>query len=374
MTKQKLLTSLLCAAATCLAAGQLVADDEIKCKNGSLFVGDLQGIDDGIATIKNSADDSGENKVKQSEISSITSAHALNLRLKSGETVSGTLGPTTEDGKVQVGGKTVAIEDITSSWLLDGKSPEQREEEKYEYTISYEAGVNVTGTTGNTESINCGAYAQTDIKNAINELKLYVKYNYGKTRDDTTDTWTKSADNLHAGFDFTSEFSSPWFWYARTDLGYDKTQNIKFFDLSAAGFGVKIINEDDWHLSVRGGISYRYESYHDYMKLWGYYDDDDNWIEDEEPDNTNTVGMDFGLSHDYAWDWGKLVTEINYVPGFDDFLDDYYIFHETYLQFDIKNFDQLFFRIGVKNEYRSQTAAHDHLDTTYYLQLVFEWK
>ncbi len=361
MNKQKALGTLLCAA-TCLAAGSLLAD-EINCKNGSVFVGEIQSIDGGIATIKNSADDAGETKVKQSEISSIMSSQSLNLRLKSGETLSGALSPAPEAGKLLVGEKMISVEDITSSWLIDGKTPEQREAEKYDYVWSFEVGINVTGTTGNSESISCGANFQTEVKNIENDLKLYVKYNYGKTRD--SGAWSKSADDLHAGFDFTSEFAPPWFWYARTDLGFDRTQNIRFLDTSAAGFGLNIIKQDDWNFSIRGGLSYRYENYRDYMGTWD---------EGDDPDNTNTFGLDIGISHDYSWGWGKIVTEINYVPGFDNFLGNYYIFHETYVQVSVKDFDQMYFRIGIKNEYRSETASDEHLDITYYLQLVFAWE
>ncbi len=352
------------AVAAALSAAGTVFADEITCKNGSVFVGEIQKIDGGCVVIKNSADDAGETKVKQDEITKISSSTAQYFRLKNGDTVSGTLS-TNEAGAFLVGEKEISLGDISSSWALDAKTPEEIEAEKYDYHWSYEAGLNVTGTTGNIESLSAGAYAQATLANAVNSLTLYVKYNYGKTRDDDLDVWNKSADNLHAGFDFTSEFAPLVFWYARTDLGFDRIQNIKFFDTSAAGFGLNIIKEDDWNLSVRGGLSYRYEQYKDYQGTWEA---------DETYDNMNTLGLDFGLHHDYSWGWGKVVTDISYVPGFDSFLGNYYISHETYVQLSFKEIEQMYFRAGVKNEYRSRTTANEYLDTTYYLQLVFSWK
>ena len=358
---KKTLLPFTLAAGTLILAANLSAD-EIRCKNGALVVGEITAIDGGVITVKTSNTESDETKIKQSEVLSISRDAALNVRTSSGATLQGPVTASQTPGEIVVGGTPVAISDVTSSWLLDGKSPEEREAEKFNYAVEYEVGATLTGTTGNTESVTGGAYAQTVIKNAVNALKLYLKYNYGKTRDDDADVWTKSADNLHAGFDWTSEFHKPWFWYARTDAGFDRVQNIEFFDVSAAGFGLKILNEDDWHFSVRGGLSYRYERYKHYVG--------DTW---DPKDDTNTIGLDFGLSHDYAWSWGKIVTEISYVPGLDD-INHYYVVHETYLQMQVKDVEQLYFRIGMKNEYRSPKTAEENLDTTYYAQLVFAWK
>lgn len=360
MHTKKLLPALL-ASGTLLAAGTLFAD-EIRCKNGTVIVGEITAIDGGVITVKNPSDNGGESKVKQSEVLSVSSSTPLNVRTADGKTHTGTFSPTAVEGEIMIGGTPIPVSVITSSWLLDGKSPEELEAEKFNYTSEYEAGASLSGTTGNSESLAGGMYAQALWKNVENALKLYAKYNYGKTKDTDTREWTKSTDNLHVGFDWSSEFYAPWFWYARSDLGFDRVQNIRFFDTSAAGFGVKLINEDNWHLALRGGISYRYEAYKDYTGNFTPHDD------------TNTVGLDFGLSHDCSWSWGKLVTELSYVPGFDNFTGDYYIFHETYLQLAVKELEQMYFRIGMKNEYRSRTTANDHLDTTYYAQLVFYWK
>lgn len=358
----KNLKTLATLTAGALLAASTLSADEIRCKNGTIIVGEITAIDGGVITVKNSADNGGESKIKQSEVLSVSSSRPLNVRTSDGATLTGTFSPATEEGKIMIGGTPIPVSVITSSWLLDGKSPEEREAEKFNYTSEYEIGASLTGTTGNSESISGGINSQAVWKNVENSLKLYAKYNYGKTKDNATNDWTKSSDNLHVGFDWSSEFYDPWFWYARTDLGFDRVQNIRFFDTNAAGFGLKVINQDKWHLSVRGGLSYRYEAYKNYTGTF------------TDRDDTNTTGLDFGLSHDYAWSWGKLVTEINYVPGFDNLKNDYYIFHETYLQLEIKELDQMYFRVGMKNEYRSITTADDHLDTTYYAQLVFYWK
>lgn len=343
--------------------------DEIICKNGSVFVGTITAIDGGIITMKNSADNAGETKLKQSEITSMMTSTPIFVRTQDGKTLQGKIVPAqNKSGYVSVDNAgtplIVSMADILSSWTPDGKSPEQREAEKREYKWTYSVGASIVGTTGNTESVAGALNAEAVYQNIDNILKLYTKYNYGKTKDDNTHAWTKSADNLHAGFDFSSQFHAPIFWYARSDNGFDKVQNIKFFDTSAMGLGWNIIKEDDWNFSVRGGLAYRYESYKDYTNTLG----------GAELNSMNTTGLEFGLHHDRAWDWGKIVTDITYVPGFDSFTGNYYILHETYAEMNVKTVENLYFRIGVKNEYRSRTTAHKHLDTTYYAQLVFLWK
>ena len=344
--------------------------DTITCKNGSVVVGTITEIDGGIVSVKNDVDNAGETKIKQSEIVSISTDSPLFVRTPDGKTLKGKSVPAAgAPGTIVVADETgaqtrVAVADISNSWLLDGKSPEQREAEKYDYHWSYEAGASLLGHTGNSESVSGGVNVSATLKNEDNALLLYAKYNYGKAKDSSTGEWVKSADNFHTGFDFSSQFYAPWFWYARSDNGFDRVQNIKFFDVSAAGFGWNIIKEDDWNFSLRGGLSYRYESYEDYMDT----------IDGAVPSDMNTTGLEFGLHHDYSWDWGKIVTDITYTPGFDDFTGNYFIVHETYAEMNLKTIDNLYFRVGVRNEYRSETTANEHLDTTYYAQLVFSWK
>ena len=194
MNTKKLLPVLLSSAAL-MAAGTLVAD-EIRCKNGTIIIGEITAIDDGVITVKNPSDDGGESKIKQSEVLSVSTSKPVNVRTADGKTHTGTFTPTAVEGEIMIGGTPIPVSVITSSWLLDGKSPEEREAEKFNYTSEYEVGASLTGTTGNSESLSGGFHSQAVWKNVENALKLYANYNYGKTKDNDTRDWTKSADNL----------------------------------------------------------------------------------------------------------------------------------------------------------------------------------
>ena len=350
----------------CAAAMTSIAfADEVRTNDGSVYVGTITSLDGDNVKV-NSATSKNEIVLKKADVTVVNSAAPISVRTKSGETLNGMVASAgTTAGTITVGGTEVALADIEVSWDKPSDSPEAKAAAKKEYKTTLEAGFGVNGQTGNTEAINGNAHVESVTANDVNTLKLYAKYSYGKLKDTKTGDWAKSSDNLHAGFDFKSDFYNPIFWYTRTDLGFDRANNTKFFDTSAAGLGWNIIKEDNWKFSVRGGISYRYEKYKDYMGTWAA---------GETHDSTNSVGMDFGLSHEYDWEHSKIVTEITYTPAFEDFWGNYMITHETYYQHQLQEKPLVHFRVGVKNEYRSLNVNKEHLDTYYYASLVFAWK
>lgn len=361
------------AAAAGFAAAVPALADEVKCRDGTVIVGTVESIDGGIVTVANESDDAGKTKIKQSEVVSISTDKSVFVRTPDKNTLFGKIVPAEDKGKVKVDGGSVlgefAIADLSGSWPEGVKSPEEKAIEDGKSKWSYSLALSLLGKTGNTESIALGVSAEAIRKSSEDELKFYVDYNYGKTKDDSDDddddddSWTKSADDLHCGVDYTYDITERFFWYAREDMGFDRVKNIRFLSTSAAGVGYRFIKEDNWNLSVRVGLSYRYETYRNYM-------DDDDW---DDPDDTSAVGMDFGLHHDYKWSWGSINTDITYTPTFEDFFNDYVFEHETYVDFKVDGVDNMDVRIGVKNEYRGETSSHDHLDTTYYAKIVFAW-
>lgn len=348
------------------------AADEVKCKDGSVFVGTVESIDGGIITVANAADDAGKTKIKQSEVVSVETSEPVFVRTPDANTMLGKIVPA-ENGKMRIDGGSVSAEldvaQLSGSWRQGELSPEEKKIKALERHWEYSLAGSLLGKTGNIESLSAGVSAEALMKSPDDALKFYVNYNYGKTKSsDKNDQgeyeWIKSADDLHCGFDYENDISARTFWYAREDLGFDRIKNIRFLSTSAAGLGLKIINDDDWHLSVRAGLSYRYETYKDYMHS-------DDW---DNPADTSVLGMDFGLHHDYAWSWGKVVTDISYTPAFEDFFGNYIAVHESYVEFKVDGIDNMDIRIGMKNEYRSETTADRHLDTTYYAKVVFSWK
>ena len=102
MNTKKLLPVLLSSAAL-MAAGTLVAD-EIRCKNGTIIIGEITAIDDGVITVKNPSDDGGDSKIKQSEVLSVSTSKPVNVRTADGKTHTGTFTPTAVEGEIMIGG------------------------------------------------------------------------------------------------------------------------------------------------------------------------------------------------------------------------------------------------------------------------------
>lgn len=353
--------------AVSLATASAALADEVKCRDGTTIVGTVESIDGGIITIANAADDAGKTKIKQSEVVSVSTEKSVYVRTPDKNTLFGKIVPAEESGKVKVDGGSVLgefeIGQLSGSWPEGEKSPEEKAAEEAKGNWSYSLGGSLLGKTGNSESISIGVSAEAIRKTQEDELKFYADYNYGKTQDSDDHSWSKSADDLHCGVDYSYDLTERFFWYAREDLGFDRVKNIRFLSTSAAGVGYRFIKEDDWNLSARVGLSYRYETYKNYMN-------DEDW---DDPDDTSAVGMDFGLHHDYKWSWGKINTDITYTPTFEDFFGDYVFTHETYVDFKVDGVDNMDIRIGVKNEYRGETTAAEHLDTTYYAKVVLTW-
>ena len=337
--------------------------DEVECKDGSVYVGTVESVSGGVITFATNT--AGTVEIAQSEVVAIETENPLYVRTPDKSTVLGKIVPGEKDGRVTVkGGNLTAdleIAQVQMSWQEGELSPEEKLlASKWAYML----GASMLGKTGNTESLTAGVSAEAVRTTSDDTLKFYANYNYGKTKNTTGDKdWSKSADDLHCGVDYEHNISLSTFWYAREDLGFDRVKNIRFLSTSAAGLGYKIIDEDNWHFSLRGGLSYRYETYKDYMH-------DGNW---DNPEDTSALGLDFGLHHDYAWSWGKVVTDISYTPAFEDFFGDYVAVHESYLDFEVEGIENMNVRIGMKNEYRAETTAAEHLDTTYYAKVVFAW-
>ncbi len=69
------------------------------------------------------------------------------------------------------------------------------------------------------------------------------------------------------------------------------------------------------------------------------------------------------------------ITDISYLPLFDDMMDNYHIKHESSIEFPINTMKSLTLRLGVSNDYYSKVAPEkERLDTTYFAKLVLTWE
>ena len=64
--------------------------------------------------------------------------------------------------------------------------------------------------------------------------------------------------------------------------------------------------------------------------------------------------------------------DLTYVPSIDDF-SVYRVVHDSGIVIPIGTGENWSMRMGVKNEYNSQPAAPEKLDTTYYSRMIYSW-
>lgn len=360
-------------------AGNRVSADVVETKDGARIVGKVTLIDGSTVIVDTGF--AGAVKVKQSEVVSITTDAASNIRLSSGTVLQGTLAGT-GGGAVTITGSDGAIQTtidrVVTTWAPGGKDPEVVAMQRM---WAYEAAVDIVGKTGNSEQLGTGFSFRAVLAGRQDKLEFYSLYDRQVTEGSI------SADQFRAGVDYQNSFSGKYVWYIRDEAGFDRVKLIEFTNVAAAGMGYDFIKKPKHTFTGRLGLAHRFESYQaDQADLKARVTQyalthtvPETVAADHElrrlstKENVNSAGLDVGLAHSYEAKSFSIVTRISYIPTFNDFAD-YHALHETYLQLPLAN-PSWKIRMGVVNDYTSKVSVgRRRLDTTYYTRLVLSWK
>ncbi|MGH7943834.1 MAG: DUF481 domain-containing protein [Opitutaceae bacterium] len=327
-----------------LAVVRLSADT-VDIKNGARIIGKITKIDAGSVVV--STDFAGVVTIKQSEVASFTTDAPVALRLESGTRFDGriTAGPS---GGIQIAGSdgtiSTTVDKVAASWAAGAVDP------LVDRHWAYEASVDVSGKTGNSEQVGTAGEVRATLKTNQDTLQFYSAYNR------QVSDGTKSADQFKAGVDYQNNFAGRKSWYVRDEGGFDRVKDIELYNVAAAGLGFDIVKELKRTLTGRFGLSFRYESYRDPFT----------------PD-VKSAGLDIGFNSDMEFGNSKLVTRVAYVPSFEDFAN-YRLTHESYYQIPLAH-PAWKLRLGVSNDYNSQPPAGvEKLDTAYFTRFVLSWR
>jgi len=347
METSRLLKTVLVTTAFSVLPSLLLAD-VVEIKNGAHLVGKVTEIDG--STVYLSTDYAGDLKIKQSDVTSITTDSPLNVRLTSGTVLKGTLGNSSSGG-LQINGAdgtlSTSVAKVAATWAADGTDPAITALQRH---WTYEVAVDVAGKSGNSSSLGTQLSAQAELKTPSDDLKFYTGYNR------QVSDGAKSADQFKAGVDYSNNFSGRYSWYVRDEAGFDRIKSISLYEIAGAGIGYDLIKEPKHTLTVRAGLSYQYDAY-----------------KDTGLDNVNSAGLDLGLEHTYDTKNWSLVNKLTIDPLFSEF-SNYRIMHDSY--FEIPMADPAWkLRLGVSNDYTSvPVPGTKKLDTTYFTRLVLDWK
>jgi putative salt-induced outer membrane protein YdiY len=332
-------------AAAALGCARLSAD-VVETKNGTRIVGKVTKVDAGSVYV--TTDFAGDLTIKQSEVSSIATDGPLSVRLSDGTRIQGPI--SMQNGAMQVVGAagtvSTSIPKVAAVWEAGGKDPQIAALERH---WSYEASVDVEGTSGNKDQLGTSAGFRAKLVGLEDTLQYYTGY------DRQVTSGVKSADQFKAGVDYAYNMSPDASWFVRDEGGYDRIMDIRFYDTAAAGVGYSILNSKEDVLTGRIGLGYRYDGY-----------------EDPKNPTINSAAADFEVSNDLKLSTSELVTHITAVPSLSDF-SNYIVAQDTFYQIPLAN-PAWKLRMGVSNEYNSvPSAGFKKLDTTYYTRLILDW-
>jgi putative salt-induced outer membrane protein YdiY len=328
----------------CLVSASSWADT-VDVKGGARIIGKIAKIDGGVVEVDTSY--AGTIKIKQSEVVTLSTDAPIAVRLASGTRFDGqvTAGP---NGAIQIAGSdgtiSTTVEKVSATWSAGKVDP------LVDRHWAYEAALDITGKSGNKSQLGTAASVRATLKTVQDTLQLYTAY------DRQVADGVKSADQFKAGIDYQNNFKGKTSWYVRDEGGFDRIKDIQLYNVAAFGLGFDIFQEPKHTLTVRAGLSYRYEGY-----------------KNPATKDVNSAGLDFGLQHELTFDNSKLVNRLSFVPAFDDF-SNYRASHESYFEIPMTT-PAWKLRLGLSNEYNSKPGKGvDKLDTTYFTRLVLNWQ
>jgi hypothetical protein len=327
-------------------AARLCAD-VVETKDGSRIVGKVMKIDGGVVTVTTKY--AGKIEIKQAEVTTITTDAPVAVRLSSGTRLEGTI--SSADGSLQIAGHegivTTPVEKVAASWAAGDEDPAIV---ALRHHWGYEASLDINGTSGNKSQLGTAGSFRATLVAPSDTLALYTAY------DRQVTDGAKSADQFKAGVDYSDNFTKRSSWYVRDEGGFDRIQDQKFYNVAATGYGYDFIKEAKHLLTVRAGLSYRFENYTNPLT----------------PD-VSTAGLDLGLNHEYQFGVSKLINRLTYDPSFADF-SNYRLTHESSYEVPLAN-PAWKLSMGVSNNYNSQPGfGLKKLDTIYFTRLLLNWK
>lgn len=329
-------------AAVFMACGLVATADQIKLQNGSVLIGTVEQVFEGKVKVK--TDFAGELTIDQAKIASITTDSSVNLATASGKS----------QAKLS---ESTPVAGVSALWPLgaaDPTLPKPPEGRKWKY----EASIDITGKTGNTEKASQGAGFKATMTGPEDRLMLYINGKHSRENHVTTDK------EFIFGADYERRIAeSSHSWYVRSEYEYDKIDGLDPAITSAAGYGWYVVDKDDVKVRLRLGLSHIYKHY----------------VGDRDTDSS--IGGEVNYHHEIKIDeflslqkLGTLVTDVTYTPSFED-KDDFRIYHESSLSMPLGGSKFWVLKIGVTNDYYNIVDKDkDRLDTTYFAKLVLTWE
>lgn len=322
--------------------------DEVITTDGATLVGTITLIDKGSIHLDTSY--AGTLKISQEQVASFSTEEARVVRLQSGTVMAGPI-ESSENGKLKITSEDGVLETnitkVAATWAPGTEDPEVARNRR---EWRYDASLDLTGRDGNVDKFRLGTNLNAELKGPNDTLAFFFEY------EQAEEETVKTEDRAAGGASYESFFSKVLGWYTRTELETDNIDNIKLRSTSAGGLSYRLINKDKQSLVARSGMGYRYTAFDD----------------DSEHESSPTI--DFGLAHQYSFkNFLVMENDLTLVPAIDDF-SNYRVVHDSGVEIPIGMGDNWKLRMGIMNEYESESTTDERLDTRYYTRMIYSWR
>lgn len=339
--------------------------DRIELNDGSVINGKLLSAEAGKLKVETAF--AGTIEIAQASVKNFSTDEAVNVGLAGGSQVLGKVEVTDAGIKVVAndGQMSATTANVAAVWRQGDDSPATKKH-KAEIKASsraweYEASVAIAGRKSTTNKFGAALGFKATLASAQDKLIFSL------ATENATDNGVTTADRTFGGVDYSSFFSANNGWYARTSLEKDAIKNLDLRSSSAFGLSRRLIKNEKQDLEFRVGVSYLYDSYA------AIYSTAPIPVLIQPATNFSSAGLDLAFLHTYNFPNSKLTNTITFTPAFKAF-SNYRLHHESAWELPIGS-SMWKLKLGVANDYNSKPPAlTERLDTTYFTNLILNWK
>ena len=233
------------------------AADQIAMKNGDRLSGTIVKYDGKALTLK--SDYAGDLVIKWEAVAGITSAQPLNIGLKNGQVVVGTVSTNNDQLAVQTtntGTVSAPIASITYIRSKDEEAAFEANEARYKNPrlIDLWAGNVALGyakATGNSKTTNLNVNANAVRATLRDKTTVYFTTIYATST--TNGRGAATANAQRGGFNYDLNLTKKFFVFGGSDFEADQFQNLDLRFTPGGGFGYHAIKNEKSLFDVFGG-------------------------------------------------------------------------------------------------------------------------
>lgn len=244
------------------------------------------------------------------------------------------------------------------------------------------AEVGLNGQSGNKERFDVRASVDVNRKVELWRLNLYLKGQYAETNSE------RSANEIIGGTRAEVNLSERTYVFGKVDLEHDEFEDLEVRATLTTGFGHYFVKREKLELKGWLGAGYEHERFKkDPLPVPADLPTPTTLAESirqillitrqNESIITTTDEVVAEAGYSYQQDFKKnfrFKHGITYYPSVDSPLSQYRIAADTAMEFPVGTAKDWTIRTGVRNEYdASPQEGVDRLDTTYYLNLGYNW-